>query len=318
MKQGLISKADFNFYKNCLSRAIKLAKELYFSEKALKSNRNAKQTWKFVNGLLKRNQKNVIKTIHNENNAEIEGKAMSNYFNIFFINIVRNSLNYLSLDVDASIFDFINNYVQHSCFLVPSSPNEIMSIIMSLKNKTCHLQDIPVKIMKSISLTIAPILSHVYNMCQEQGIYPDDLKMARVIPIYKAGCKKQTNNYRPISTLLTFNKIFEKLIYNRINQFVQSNNIISRFQFGFTEGSSPNLAIFTLTSDVLKCLHDYDVVICLFLDLKKAFDSVNHEILLSKLECYGLRGLSDNLLRSYLFNRRQYVEIDGENQKFCR
>ena len=135
--------------------------------------------------------------------------------------------------------------------------------------------------------------------------------LARVIPVYKSGSRHSCSNYRPISNLLTLNKIIEKLTFNRITSFLKYCNILTPRQFGFTEGKNITSAIFQFTSNIICNLDRKLYTICLFLDMRKAFDSVNHTLLLGKLEQYGFRGLFNDFLSSYLSNRRQYTSVNN-------
>ena len=182
-----------------------------------------------------------------------------------------------------------------------------------MKSKPTHLLDIPFHVIKSISKHLSNIISFIYNLCIEQGKYPDLLKHARVTPIHKSGDKLEVCNYRPISTLLSVNKIFEKLTYERMLSFIDSCGLITEYQFGFRKKRSTTDAIFEVIQFASSGLNKKEHVIYLFLDLKKAFDSVSHKILMSKLHKLGFRGNVHSFLKSYLSNRYQYVHINNYN-----
>ena len=156
-------------------------------------------------------------------------------------------------------------------------------------------------------------MSKIYNWGIKKGRYPDDLKIAKVIALYKKGVKYDPNNYRPISLLSHFDKIFEKILCGRLVSFLERNKILYCYQYGFRKLYSTVLPLIEIT-DHIKCLLDEkNYVISIFIDFKKAFDTVDHEILLYKLESYGIRGLVNAFFRSYLTNRRQYTVINGVN-----
>ena len=167
-----------------------------------------------------------------------------------------------------------------------------------MKCKPTNLHDIPFNVLKFISKPLSLLISHLYNLCIEQGKYPDVLKIARVIPIYKSGDKLEVYNYRPISTLLSINKIFEKLTYERLLNFINNCELITKHQFGFRKGKNTTDAIFEVIQFASTCLNNKNFVIFIFLDLKKAFDSVSHEILLGKLNKIGFRGKIYSFLKS--------------------
>jgi len=155
-------------------------------------------------------------------------------------------------------------------------------------------------------------LQHIFNLSLETGKYPEGLKVAKVIPIYKKGDSTSPGNYRPISLLPVFDKIFEKLICNRILKFWNKYNIFYQFQFGFRKNHSTALALLEITDSIYKWLDDQNYVIGLYLDLQKAFDTVNHSILLHKLSNYGIRGTMLVWFKDYLSNRKQYTTLgDG-------
>ena len=143
------------------------------------------------------------------------------------------------------------------------------------------------------------------------GYYPSNMKIARVVPIHKEDDINDVSNYRPISILTQFNRIFERILAKRLMTFFETNNIISSKQFGFLKKHNTEHAILDLKEFILKNLDKHEISAVLFLDLQKAFDSVNHSILLQKLSHYGVRGLPLDLMTSYLSNRRQYTTVGG-------
>lgn len=162
-----------------------------------------------------------------------------------------------------------------------------------------------------MQLYIKP-LTFLINSSLKQGIFPDDLKLAKVLPIYKSGSTTTLSNYRPISVLNYFSKIFEKVVYNKVINFLDEYNILVDNQFGFRQGHSTHHALITLVDKITKCMDNGDLVIGIFLDLKKCFDTVDHDILIKKLYAYGIRGTLCNWFKSYLSDRSQYVLYDGE------
>ena len=149
----------------------------------------------------------------------------------------------------------------------------------------------------------------------QEGVFSSDLKLAKVVPIFKSGDSSKITNYRPISVLSFFSKVFERVMYNHITDFIDSLNVLYKYQFGFRHTHSTQQAIITLVNKITSSLDTGDLVIGTFIDLKKAFDTVDHTILLDKMHAYGIRGNILRWFRSYLTKRSQFVSYDGRQSK---
>lgn len=179
-------------------------------------------------------------------------------------------------------------------------------------NKTAGPDKLTFKIIKNISQYILKPLCDIFNLCFHTAYFPKALKESVVIPIYKNGDKESVNNYRPISIISNLGKILEKAIYTRLLSFINDNGILSPKQFGFRSGKSTQDAICFLTDKIYKALDNSIPCMSIFLDLAKAFDTVDHDLLFQKLERYGIRGLPLRLIKSYFSNRKQRTKI-GDN-----
>ena len=177
-----------------------------------------------------------------------------------------------------------------------------------MKNKVGGADEISAKMIKSIIHYIKEPLAYIFNLCIEKAIWPNILKTAEVVPIYKAGVKTDVSNYRPISLISNF---FEKIIHVRLLSFLMKHNIISKKQFGFIKNRGTTVALNYISDKIYKNLDKSIPTIAAFLDLSKAFDTVDHKILLYKLERHGIRGQALELMKSYLSDRQQIVKINN-------
>ena len=154
------------------------------------------------------------------------------------------------------------------------------------------------------------ILKHIFNISLAKGVFPDELKIARVTPIFKKGNNTLVTNYRPISVLPCFSKLLERIMYNRLYKFLLENNILYQKQLGFQNAHSPEHAILQLVNQMTEAFSQGKYTLGIFLDLSKAFDTVNHNILLEKLKAYGIQSENLKWFRSYLSNRKQFILYD--------
>ena len=221
------------------------------------------------------------------------------------MNIAKN-LNESKPETDFKDYSgFLKNRVEASMFFKDIESHEIDSIIGNLNpNKSSDMSPRVLKIFRNL---ISPNFSTLFNNCAYAGVFPDVLKIARVIPLYKSGDRNSINNYRPISLLPVFSKIFEKLIHARVTSFLDKHDVIYHKQFGFRKRHSTIHALNTAVTQVLHSLNNNHTVFGVFLDFSKAFDTIKHEILLDKLEHYGIRGNAYDLFKNYLTNRKQLV-----------
>ena len=197
-------------------------------------------------------------------------------------------------------------------FLAPVCPEEIQTIIHSLNtDKAIGPYSIPVFLLKILSRIISLPLSLIINHSFETGIFPNKMKTGKVTPLHKKDATDNPSNYRPISVLSVFSKIFEKLMYKRLYQFLDTFEVLYPLQFGFREKHSMTHALLCLTESIKHSIDNGKYECGVFLDLQKAFDTVNHDILLQKLEHYDVRGNTLNWFQSYLTGRAQYVTVNG-------
>ena len=206
----------------------------------------------------------------------------------------------------------MNNPNKESFFVTPVTPSEVSEQLLNLnEGKAPDACDIPVKLLKCVINTLSFPLTKLINDSFESGFYPSMLKFAKVVPVHKVKSTEEVTNYRPISLLSFFNKVFDKLMRTRLPSFLKQHNIIFEHQFGFQKNKSTSLAILNLYNELITAIENKKLLCCIFLDLAKAFDTVDHYILLNKLDRYGIRGTALDWFKSYLTDRTQKVSING-------
>ena len=298
-------------------------KKAYYTSYFEKNKHKSSNIWKGIRSLvyLKSAKTNIIKLLDKNKNLISDPKNISNTFNNYFSTIgpkieqkiphqPGNFIDYLNKkDSNGKlIIDSTNS----SFFLAATVPGEVERLIdaMDMK-KSAGPNSVPVFLLKTFKLFFAVWLSRLVNLCFEVGVFPDILKIAKVTPLHKKESNLDFLNYRPISLLSVISKIYEKLIYTRIYSYLTKKKLIYSKQFGFRSNYSTNHALISITEHIRKLQDNGHYVCGIFVDLEKAFDTVNHKILCEKLDHYGLRGNVNKLIKSYPENRKQYVAING-------
>jgi len=299
-------------YKNLsneIRHDIPLARDSYYRSKFSCCEGNLKKQWSIINEVTNRlPQKSEGISLKIDNEYCSDEHTVANEFNTYFSTISD------SYNSSTPPFHSLNlaedPFCTSSFYFNKISSMEIIQLINSLNNSNSRGYDnISNKLLKNIAYNISDVLSYLFNKSIKDGTFPDELKTAVVIPLFKKGDKDRKENYRPISLLPIISKIFEKALKKRMISFLTKNKFLSPKQFGFKKGVSTEDALLDFSCFLLKSLDDKKSCACLFVDIAKAFDMVDHQILLKKLYNIGFRGKMYDWFSSYLKNRTQRVKV---------
>lgn len=306
----------YKCYKNKLTSIIRFAEKQYYNNLLSQHSSDIKKTWSILNQVMGRNNlaESVQRTFIDVNNQSISDKSeVAKEFNKFFVNVGPRLANSIpSVSNNDSIYDYMGNKSQDCMFVNPVTEVELTNIVNQFKGKqSSDFDGLDMSIIKDTFSNLVTPFTHICNISLTTGVFPESMKTAKVIPLFKSGQKDTFSNYRPVSLLPQFSKILEKVFYNRLENFVTKSDLLSVCQYGFRKNSSTSLALIDLVEEITDAMDKKHVTIGVFIDLKKAFDTVNHSLLLNKVEHYGIRGVALKWLTSYLSHRKQFVHYNN-------
>ena len=274
-----------------------------------------KRTWSILKEVIgKKNDKSAFpQTFYINNKSVVDTSEIAEGFNNYFSQIgLETGRNVPSTKKKYSDFLPINQN-SRSMFIEPVTQTDTINSCRKLKSKTTTGHDeISTKLLKETIPIITDPITHIINMSLSAGIVPDDMKVAKVIPIFKSSDPKLLKNYRPISLLTAFSKLLEKIMYDKVISYLNANKLLYEHQYGFRSGHSTIHPIIHLLNHCSEATNkpNPDYTLAIFCDLSKAFDVIDHRILLQKLSAYGIRGLVNKWFASYLTDRCQYVHFE--------
>lgn len=311
-------------YSKIFKKVCMESKKMHLTKKIEKADNKIKCVWQIIKeqtGKKTNCETNCDKILNCNNDFIYENNEICNFFNNYFVNVAVDLTHNLKCSTAESQL-YLNQFISQQPDYFNLKPIDLMRVIkliraMKPKQSSDYWYITPV-ILKKLEFELSVPLMNIINECIEQGYFPDQMKMAKVVPIHKKGSTTLCDNYRPISILPSFSKIFEKYIAEELMDFMIDKQLLSNRQFGFQKAKSTKHAITRLIEDVFLGLEGKQKTYGVFCDLSKAFDCVSHEILLGKLLHYGVNGNELNILKSYLSNRFQVTELNGLRSEKCK
>jgi hypothetical protein len=309
------NKNAYRTFRNLFNKTLRAAKKLHYEKQLQKNFRNLKKTWEILRSVINSGgpKRDPISELFVNGVNYTEPLQIANILNDFFINEPLNIANSIPpSDSEPDVF-FVNP-IPFSFSASPVTVTEIVEATAQLQcKKSEDMNGLSMFFIKKFINILANPLYHVFYKSFEEGIFPSQLKIAKIVPIFKGGDRMSPNNYRPISLLPNFSKIIEKIVSNRLTYFLAEHNILSPAQFGFRKEHSTIHPLILFMNQVTAALNKKHHTIAIFCDIKKAFDTVDHKILLKKLSNIGVRGIELKWFESYLSKRKQFVNIGSSN-----
>ncbi len=309
-EHNIIQYKNFN---RMLTKLMRTAKTQYYSQLIEDNKLNMKKMWQILNKSIgKQNDKSTLPSSFTINNVQTSDKhKITEGFNKYFSEIGFKTSQNVPISPQ-NYTHYLPDPVVHSMYLEPITENTVILTAQKLKSKlSSGHDDISTKLLKATIDIICIPLAHIINVSFESGIVPNQLKIAKVVPVYKASDETSLNNYRPISLLPAISKLIEKIMFDKVMGFLTSHNILYLHQYGFRPKHSTIHPIIHFLNHCAEANneHNPEFTLAIFCDLSKAFDVINHEILLHKLNRYGIRGIVNQWFQNYLNDRKQFVEI---------
>ena len=323
LKKQAIKSGNINHWKlykshrNKAINAIKTAKSEYYKNQIKTNSNNPRAVWKTINQLMARKTtERTIDEILINNETITDPKLVSQTMNMHFAKVGPKLA--ANLPEANKTFDSYIKPSNSSFQIATIKSNTVLKLLTSLStNKATGLDNISCRLAKEAAPVISDSLCVIFNRSINSGIFPSDWKIAKVSPVYKSEERNNPNNYRPISVISVIAKTFEKIIFDQLYNYLTINKLLNESQSGFRPRHSTLTALLNVTNDWYSNIDDGLLNLVIFLDLKKAFDTVDHAVLLKKLELYGIKGLALSWFKSYLTDRQQKCSINGNLSQSC-
>ena len=307
-----VAKANFKRYREILRNSIKRAKVLYYKKTFNLYQNHVKKTWALIKETLQQKKKQEF--IWNDR-IITDLDEIANKFNTYFINIGHSLFE--QIYATRSNDEYLSNKTNTIFNFTEVSEEFIDRIIKNMKSKSSTGNDnVSKKLVKSAKDVLIKPLTLLMNQIIHTGEFPKQLKIAKVKPLFKKGNQPSFTNYRPISLLPSISKIFEHVMTSQLMEYFTSKNLFYLQQFGFRPGHSTELAALKLVNHVIYEMDNFNILTNIYIDFSKAFDTLNFDILLNKLDYYGVQECANRLICIYFFDRWQFVDFSGHKSSY--
>nr|CAI5857716.1 unnamed protein product [Callosobruchus analis] len=313
------------FYLEAKRRHIRLVnntKKQYYEKKIYQSENKTKALWSAVSELTKNKSQTRNICLNIDGKLIHDPYIVASSINKYFIDETQKKVDNTrknSGKTESTDKQYKNKFNAFSLFLKPFTEDELFALLFNrIKNKkSAGADDMPLFLLEKILPIIIKPLTYLVNMYFLSGEFPNNLKTGKVIPLHKKKEQSLMKNYRPVTVPESLSKVFEYAFLDRLLTFLNKFHIITRRQHGFQKGKSTGTAMTAFYADLIEYVNSGECPAAIFCDLSGAFDCVDHEVLLDTLEFYGIRGISQKWISSFLQNRMQYVSINYESNGIC-
>ena len=307
-------KCNLQTYNTIIKKLLRNAKFSYYNNMFLKYKNDSRKSWSLINTLIgNSSSKKNITNIFTVNGIDVSNESViADNFNSFFSDIGRRQADSIPSFPDNHFAKYLHSPASTEFIFQFVNECDVLKVLSTFKSKSSAGDDnLSLKLLKLLKHKLASPLTALINQSLHQGIFPEALKLAKIIPLFKKGDVSCFNNYRPISLLLSISKVYEKIVHNQLLSYFTVNKLFFDHQYGFRPLHSTESACLELVDRIFSLLDEDKIPFAIFMDLSKAFDTLNHDILLHKLSYYGVKHNSLSWFESYLTNRKQYVSFNN-------